>query len=329
LGVWHGEEPFEEFKKPAKIGRFMSEYGFQSLPEMSSIKKFTFPEDRDIHSKVMLTHQKHRIGYPVIDKYMKWYYRFPKDFEAYLYVSQVMQSFGMDMAIEAHRRAMPECMGTLYWQLNDCYPVASWSSVDYYGKWKALHYRVRDIYKEILVSPEIEKGLLNVYGVSDALKPVTAMLDLALYDFTGKLLKEKKKQIEIMPNSGKVYYSESVNQFIGGHSKNDLVLVAKVTRDKEQLAENHFFFVYPKDLKLQKNKINFTTRKLEKGYELTFTSDVFAKEVFLSTDDGKGFFTNNFFDLIPGQPVKTVFLIDKDIPDVKKTIKVYSLVDAY
>ena len=328
-GIWHGQEPFEAFKKPENIGRFMSEYGFQSLPEMSSVKKLTLPEDWDIHSKVMLTHQKHRIGYPVIDKYMKWYYRFPKDFQGYLYVSQVLQSFGIDMGIEAHRRAMHHCMGTLYWQLNDCYPVASWSSVDYYDKWKALHYRVRDIYKNILVSPVIEKGKLNVYVVSDELEPRTATLGLVLYDFNGKLLKENKKQIEITPGSSKIYFSESINQFTGGHSKNDVILVAKVIGDNEQLAENHFFFVYPKDLKLKKGKISFTSKKVENGYELTFTGDTFAKEVFLSTDDGKGFFTNNFFDLIPGQPVKTVFQIDEDIPDIAETVKVYSLVDSY
>ncbi len=328
-GVWHGQEPFEEFKKPENIGRFMSEYGFQSLPEMSSIKKFTIPEDRDIHSQVMLTHQKHRIGYPVIDKYIKWYYRFPKDFRAYLYISQLLQSYGMDMAIEAHRRSMPRCMGTLYWQLNDCYPVASWSSVDYYGKWKALHYRVRDIYRKILVSPVIEKNRLNVYVISDARQPLNGTLEMKLYDFKGKLVKSVKKDTEVAPNSSQIYYSVPAGKFLNGHAKNDVILTAKFTGENGQQAENHFFFVYPKNLMLQKGKISFTSQKVENGYELTFTSDIFAKEVFLSTDDGKGFFTVNFFDLIPGQPVTTVFQIDEEIPDLQKAVKVYSLVDSY
>ena len=328
-GVWHGQEPFEVFQEPEHIGRFMSEYGFQSLPEMSSIKKFTLPEDRDVHSKVMLTHQKHSIGYPVIDKYISWYYRFPKDFEAYLYVSQVLQSYGVGMAIEAHRRANPLCMGTLYWQLNDCYPVASWSSVDYYDKWKALHYRVREIYKPILVSPVIENGELQVYVVSDRLEPVTAKLMLDLYDFDGKLLKQVGKEIQIAPNARKIHQHLDMNDFLGTHTKNDIVLVARVVSDDEVLAENHFFFVYPKDLALKKAKIEFNAVRTEEEYELTFSSDVFAKEVFLSTDNGDGFFTKNFFDLIPGQPVKTVFKTSKDILDLQQAIQVYSLTDSY
>ena len=328
-GVWHGQEPFEALKKPENIGRFMSEYGFQSVPEMSSIKKFTLPEDWDIHSKVMLTHQKHSIGYPVIDKYIKWYYRFPKDFEAYLYVSQLLQSFGIDMGIETHRRSMPQCMGTLYWQLNDCYPVASWSSVDYYDKWKALHYKVRDIYRQILVSPVEEKGRLRIYVVSDELNPVTADLILELYDFDGNRILQKKKEIQIAPNTSKIYEQFDVNGWLGRRMRNDIVLVARVVNGDEVLSENHFFFVYPKDLKLEKGEIDFSAEKVKNGYELTFNSDVFAKEVFLSTDDGKGFFTNNFFDLIPGHPVKTVFITDKEMTDIKDMIKVYSLVDSY
>jgi beta-mannosidase len=327
--VWHGQEPFEVFKKPENIGRFMSEYGFQSVPEMSSIKRFTLPEDWDIHSKVMLTHQKHSVGYPVIDKYIKWYYRFPKDFEAYLYVSQVLQAFGMDMGIEAHRRSMPQCMGTLYWQLNDCYPVASWSSVDYYGKWKALHYRVRDIYRQILVSPVEEEGQLRIYVVSDEQIPVTAELSLELYDFSGKLLKNMTREIKIAPNTSDIYYKIGVNDYLGRRTKNDIVLVARVTAKDEILSENHYFFVYPKDLNLKKGKIKFTAEKTEGGYELTFTAETFAREVFLSTEDGKGFFTNNFFDLIPGKEVTTKFIIDDEVQDVQKAIKVYSLADSY
>ena len=111
--------------------------------------------------------------------------------------------------------------------------------------------------------------------------------------------------------------------------RNDIVLVAMVVKGDEVLSENHFFFVYPKDLDLKKGKIEFSAEKTERGYMLTFTATDFAKEVFLSTEDGKGFFTNNFFDLIPGKEVTTEFIIDADVPDVQKTVQVYSLVDSY
>jgi beta-mannosidase len=328
-GIWHAQEPFENFKKPEFIGRFMSEYGFQSLPEMSSIKKFTLPEDRDISSKVMKMHQKHRIGYPVIDKYMKWYYRWPKDFEAYVYVSQLLQSFGIDMAIETHRRSMPHCMGTLYWQLNDCYPVASWASVDVYNKWKALHYKVRDIYKEVLVSPDVEDGKLNVYVVSDALQPKEAGLMVRLYDFNGKLLKENKENVTIKPNASRIYFSVNADKYLRGIDKRRVVLVAEVKEGEKQIAQNHFFFVYPKDLNLRKADITLSSEKISDGYRLTLTTDKFAKEVFLSTDDGNGFFTKNFFDLIPGRPVTLVYETDKKTENIKDFIHIYSLVDSY
>jgi beta-mannosidase len=328
-GVWHAQEPFENFQKEEFIGRFMSEYGFQGCPEMSSVNKFTLPEDHDIKSEVMLTHQKHRIGYPVIDKYMKWYYHKPKNFEAYLYVSQVQQAFGIGMAFEAHRRAMPFCMGTLYWQINDCYPVTSWSSVDVYGKWKALHYKARNLYKQIMVSPFVKDKNLDIYVVSDKPEPVNAQLDLKLYDFTGNLVKEIQEEILVKPNSSHVYYSSPVDEFLEGNKMQDVVLVTRVLKEDEEIAVNDFFFVVPKNLNLPESNISVESKRILKGYELTFTSDAFAKDVFLSTGDGEGFFTNNFFDIVPGVPVKLVFEIKKDNFDPDKDLKIYSLIDSY
>lgn len=328
-GVWHAQEPFENFQKEEFVGRFMSEYGFQGCPEMSTINKFTLPEDHDINSEVMLTHQKHRIGYPVIDKYMDWYYQKPKDFEAYLYVSQVQQAFGMGIAFEAHRRAMPHCMGTLYWQINDCYPVTSWSSVDCYGKWKALHYKSRELYKEFMISPFVDGKNLDIYVVSDKLQDVNAKLELQLFDFDGHLLKKSTNDLQVLANNSKVCFSEPVEEFLKGHSNQEVVLVSMLIQDKEVLAENHFFFALPKDLKLSNTDISVESKKVSNGYELTFTSQTFAKEVFLSTEDGKGFFSNNFFDIIPGYPVKVIFSNCHYNFDAEKDLNIYSLVNSF
>ena len=328
-GVWHGQYPFEYFTKPEHIGRFVSEYGFQSLPDMSTIKKFTLPEDRHIDSEVMKAHQKHRIGYPVIDKYFKWYYNKPKDFESYVYLSQVMQAYGIGMGIEAHRRARPMCMGTLYWQLDDVWPVASWSSVDYYGKWKALHYKVKELYKPVLVSPFEEDGKLNVYIVSDKKEDTEAVLTVELYDFNGKLINKYGKSLTIPANSSKVYFTENIKSLPNNHTVNDLVMVAKVITPEKTLAENEFFFVKPKDLALKKPNIKLKTEKNETGYKLTVTTDTFAKDVYLSTENGEGFFTKNYFDIIPGIPVVLNLETDSTYDDVAKVIKVMSLVDSY
>ncbi len=148
-GVWWGEEPFEKYAE--KTGRFMSEYGFQSYPMISTIRRFC-PEDQlSIDSPTLRSHQKHGRGREIIDKAMRQYYGFDSkalNLEDYCYVSQLLQAWGVGYGIFQHIKQQPHCMGTLYWQLNDCWPVASWSSIDYYGNWKALHYRAQDLFSD-------------------------------------------------------------------------------------------------------------------------------------------------------------------------------------
>jgi beta-mannosidase len=265
----------------------------------------------------------------VIDKYFDWYYQTPKDFEAYLYVSQVQQAMGMGIAFEAHRRAMPHCMGTLYWQINDCYPVTSWASIDSYGNWKALHYKARQLYQTFMLSPFVEDKQLNIYVVSDKLTDQSASLNMKLYDFSGKLLKEETKDILVKANASGIYYSEAVKSFLKKYSKKDVVLRVKLESGKQSLAENDFFFVHSKDLHLKKGSIKMTSKKTEKGYEIRLQATTFSKDVQLSTDDGAGFFTNNFFNLIPGIPVTVELEIEKEGFQPEKDVKIYSLRDSY
>ncbi len=148
-GVWWGEESFEKYAE--KTGRFMSEYGFQSYPMMSTVRRFC-PEDQlYIDSPTMKNHQKHGRGREIIDKAMRQYYGFDSktlNLEDFCYVSQLLQAWGTGYGIFQHIKQQPHCMGTLYWQLNDCWPVASWSSIDYYGNWKALHYRAQALFAD-------------------------------------------------------------------------------------------------------------------------------------------------------------------------------------
>jgi beta-mannosidase len=148
-GVWWGEQPFEMYKE--KTGRFMSEYGFQSYPDYSTVCRYC-PEDQlSIDSPTMKSHQKHGRGLEIIDKAMMQYYGVDSkslSLEDFCYVSQLLQAWGMGYGIYQHLTQQPHCMGTLYWQLDDCWPVASWSSIDYYGNWKAIHYRARDLFDD-------------------------------------------------------------------------------------------------------------------------------------------------------------------------------------
>ncbi|UUZ86276.1 hypothetical protein LJK88_24420 [Paenibacillus sp. P26] len=155
-GVWHAVEPFEKYN--VHIGRFMSEYGFQSFPEYRSVRAYAEEKDLALESEVMLAHQKNGRGNQLIKQYMDMYLPGPKDFPSFLYLSQVLQAEAMKTAIEAHRRRKPFCMGSLYWQMNDCWPVASWAGMDYYGRWKALQYYAKRSFSDILLSIDGTSG---------------------------------------------------------------------------------------------------------------------------------------------------------------------------
>jgi beta-mannosidase len=182
-GVWWGEEPFEVWLP--KTGRFMSEYGFQSYPQMSTIESFTLPEERYLESAAMKNHQKHPRGVQIINKTMEQYAYVPAHLEDYVRVSQEIQAYGIGKAIEAHRLKRPYCMGTLYWQLNDCWPCASWSSIDFYGNWKLLHHTVKEKFAPVIVATEeLPNGAKNIYVVNDLLHEVTGEIVITHQDNT-------------------------------------------------------------------------------------------------------------------------------------------------
>ncbi len=329
--VWHAQDPFEVFLEKENIPRFMSEYGFQSLPEMKTIEAFTLPEDRSIDTEVMKNHQKHRIGYPVIDTYLKRDYQWPKDFESYVYVSQVLQAKGIKMAIEAHRRSMPFCMGTLYWQLNDCWPVASWSSVDYYNRWKALHYKVRDAYAPVLLSPVIEKDSVNIYLVSDRFKEEKGELLITLMDFKGEIIEELRHKVTVPANTSQRMLSMPLGSILKGHQTSEVVLSAKLMEDGSATAQNNLYFEAPKDLNLEKPEISYTIEKLnDKTLQITLGAKSLAKDVCLTFPELEGSLSDNYFDLIPGENRIISFTCNESVDKVKRqVVQIKSLIDSY
>jgi beta-mannosidase len=332
--VWHGKKPFETFN--TQVGRFMSEYGFQSYPEMESVKQFTLPEDRTLESKVMQAHQKcmaddlkdKAYGNRLIKHYMDQYYKESKDFESYLYVSQILQSKGVKVAIEAHRRNMPKCMGTLFWQINDCWPVASWSSIDYYGRWKALQYAAREVYKEQMISTIIENGKINVYVASDKLSPISGQIELSLLDFKGNVLWTNKIQATIAANNSSLVCSIDEATLPINFDKNEVVLQVKLLENKKELAVSNFYFVPEKEMKLQQPKISIKTTKKGNSIQLTLKSDVLAKDIFVTFPDAKGSYSDNYVDLLPGVEKIITFSPDSAIGKQIKP-KVISLFDTY
>lgn len=298
--VWWGRKPFGAYGK--HVGRFMSEYGFQSLPAYASIAAFSPDSSRYLISPVLRAHNKHPAGYAIINQYMRRNFREPENLKEYILVSQLLQSMGMKIAIEAHRRAMPKCMGSLYWQLNDCWPVVSWSGIDYFGRWKALQYKLQHLFAPVLVSPVFTNNRVEIYLVSDLLKPEKVLLKATLMDFNGKVYWQKKEPVNMEANTSKRISSTEMDSLLRATGKNKVFLHVEIRQKNRLLAENNLFFAKTKDLALPKPQIQYKITKRNGIYEISLSSKVFVKDVFLDWPDDTGVFSDNYFSLLPDRP---------------------------
>ncbi len=328
--VWHGGVSFEEYEK--HHWRFVSEYGFQSFPEMRTIESFTVPEDRtSIFTPVMLAHQKNKQGNSIIQNYISRYYPQPKDFASFLYISQVLQAEGVKIGAEHFRRLRPETMGSIFWQLNDCWPVASWSSIDYYGRWKALQYYARRFYAPILVSPNVEGSSMNVYIVSDKTEPQTAVLRVRLLDFDGKALLEESHDVNITPLASKVYLSWPLEKLFnaGAADTSRVFIVADLTAGGAELSRNLLYLAPVKDVHLRPAHLTVETTGAEGKYQIRITSPVLARSVYLSFGDLDVQVSDNYFDVLPGETAVITATTTASIDALKAQMKVISLTDAF
>ncbi|MDG5798883.1 glycoside hydrolase family 2 protein [Marinilabiliaceae bacterium ANBcel2] len=326
-GVWWGMEPFEMYRE--KVSRFMSEFGFQSFPAWSTIKEFTIAEDRELWSDVMLSHQKHPVGNETIKEYMQRWYPEPKNFEKFVYVSQIMQAQGVGDGIAAHREAMPYSMGTLYWQFNDCWPVTSWSSRDYYGNWKPLHYYVRRIYEPLALSATIEDDNLKVFVISDLRELVDGELYIDLVDFNGSVISSIEVDFEAESNRGNLVYESSVDELINDLSVNNIALSISASVDNYDLSDIYHYFSLPKEMALQPVNYDIDVVKSTQGYRVTLSSDYLSRHTRLNIDGYSGWWSDNYFDLIPGDKKVIVFETEETITDFEEKLTVISLVDAF
>jgi len=312
-GVWWGKEPFETYA--THIPRFMSEYGFQSFPEIASVRKYATPDDYDIFSEVMKSHQRSSIGNGTIEYYMLKEYDKPKDFESFLYVNHVLQAEGIKYGLEGHRRAMPYCMGSLYWQINDCWPVASWSSTDYYQNWKALQYYVKKGFEQVLVSPFEEGVKFRVAIVNDRLETVNAELKLKLMDFDGQVIWEEASLVEIPANSSKNYFDVNKSEYLRRKDSRKLVFTCELIEGGKILSKNTYYFNPFKELRLSSPIVEHLIEKTETGFDIELKTNKLAKNLYLQIGDEKGFFSDNYFDLLPNE--KLVINLKTEISEEK------------
>ena len=302
--VWHGKAPISDYD--SEKSRFFSEYGFQSFPEFESVKRYApYPEDWDIRSEVMMSHQRggdH--ANELIETYLLNEYKKPRDFRAFLYMNHVLQGDAIKTAIESHRRQMPYNMGTLFWQHNDCWPVASWASRDYYGRWKAQHYYVRKAYDDILISPVVEGDDLKVYAVSDRLENTSGRLQLQVCQFDGTVVHHWDKSVGISGNDSRVCFSAPLAKLLEGADRGTVYVRVDYTDKSGRVYHNNYCLGKQKDMDYPKVDLQTEVRSIEGGYEVTVSADKFARAVCLSVADNESVYSDNYFDVQPKSSVQ-------------------------
>ncbi|GLQ17353.1 beta-mannosidase [Maritalea porphyrae] len=314
--VWHSSKDFEHYRtvKP----RFCSEFGFQSFPSMKVIEGFTEPEDRNVSSKVMDVHQRNEGGNSRIVETISRYFRFPDGFENMVYLSQVSQSLAMKTSIEFWRAQAPRCMGTLYWQLNDTWPVASWSSLEYGGNWKLTHYAAKRFFAPILITaqPDEENGDIVFYAVSDLEGASTLSLNIELVSISGEVNTHKVLDVECVPNSAQSVYRMKASDV----PTNAFLHFTWADKAGRKMGENDYLPQRPKAYAFETPAIEVRQSIAEDGgAQVTLVSDTPA--LFVTFDHGGAdIYSDNCFTLLPNRE-KTIYIARKRGGDTFNTAK--------
>lgn len=311
-GVWWGEMPYEIYRD--KVGRFNSEFGYQAYPSVSTLRKIDPALDND----VIQAHQKHARGELLMMKHVREYIGKPKDFEDYVYMSQLSQEYGLSIAVEAQRAAKPRSMGSLYWQLNDAWPVISWSSIDYYGNKKALQYRLKELFAPLYVGIKTVEDKYVLWVNNDNQTAFEGLLLLDVKDMKGKTVFSQKLPINIERNG--CHDIELGDDFCRAVRHPERIYVKMTVDDNDgKVFERLCFLTKPKDLKLKKTDITYDVLQDDGTVTLKVRSSALAKSVYVECRNAEGRFSDNFFDLEP-QNEKVITFVpenDTDVNDMK------------
>lgn len=331
--VWHGEKPFTDYRKIHP--RFMSEFGLQSFPCLKTVESFTLPEDRNLFSSVMESHQKCGNGNEKILSYLSQYFKYPKDFDSLLYVSQLIQLEGIRYGAEHWRRERDRCKGIIYWQLNDCWPVASWSSIDYFGRWKALHYAAKRFFQPVLASACEDGANVALFVSNESLSAFSGTLKWELKNSAGKAMKQGSVSVDVLPQSS----MQSANldfsrELTDKHLFRNTYLEYSLDDNSGAVSGGCVLFVKAKHFDFQNPEICFEVSENRGDYLIQLHSKTFAKFIEISLKTADAVFSDNYFDLSADEP-KTVFLLKKDLSqpltlaELKREITIRSYYDSY
>jgi beta-mannosidase len=264
---------------------------------------------------------------------MARYFGEPKDFASFLYASQVLQAEAVKIGVEHFRRERPRTMGTLFWQLNDCWPVASWSSIDYYGRWKALQYYATHFYAPVLVSPHIENGALTVYVVSDKTQPEQGELRLRIEHFDGTIVRKAAMPVTIAPLRSQIVFNLPLSDLqSSGQSPLDMASIfgaVDLTVGGHVVSSNVVYFAPSKQLELPQTPITTQLTQSSDGYDLKLQASDFARSVYVSFGDTDATFSDNYINLLPNEPATIHITSQASLDALKSHIKITSLADAF
>jgi beta-mannosidase len=288
----------------------MSEFGFESFPSIKTMSKVCPADQYDFFSPIMKNHQKNSAGNKKIMNYMKKRFSIPKDFLRQVIVSQITQAEAMEYGIEHWRRNRNDfhCMGSLYWQLNDCWQVASWSSLDYYGRWKALQYYTKRFYQSIFASVIESKESVELWGTNDTLQPFPGIYQWKILNSSGKELKGGSEESEILPCSSKqikIVDVKSINKIKLSRRNNVIFYVLLDKKTKQVVSRGFRLFENPKNFNLKDPNLQYQITKIKAdSLEIEVKSEKIAFYVFIDSDELDFIATDNFFPLMPNESIK-------------------------
>lgn len=305
--VWHSGKPFEAYFDV--VPRFCSEFGYQSFPEMKTIRQFADAGDFNVTSPVMEHHQRNPAGNSKIINMFAAYFRIPEGFENFVYLSQAQQALAIKTAVEYWRHLRPVCMGTIYWQLNDNWPVASWSSIDYFGRWKQLHYHAKRFFAPVIISSfQNKSGEVEIWVTNDTTAQAECAITLSVLDFAGSELKKLELKAKVKPGSAAKIAAYPAGKLIAAPDAGFMYL--RLEAQAGGLLHSHrneHFFTQYKRCELAEAKVSAKTRLNGGAMEITLSTDKPVFFLTLEMKDADGVFSDNSFTLIPGEPKTVVF----------------------
>jgi beta-mannosidase len=335
--VWHGMKPFGFYRQHAT--RFVSEFGFQSLPPLATVRTYAGEADWNMTSYMMEHHQRNAAGNGKIITYLTDHFRLPKDFTSLVYLSQLLQAECVRTGVEHWRRSKQRVGGALYWQLNDCWPVASWASLDYFGRWKALHYAARRFYAPVLLSAEEDGSRVALYVTSDLTGEWRGTVRWSLETLAGEARQSGEEAVSL-PALGAAqvcaldlagYLTAGPSITVSANIRRDLVLVYELWQSAERLSIGVLPFVPSKHLELDAPQLRTVVRGAEAGFAIEVTAKRLARFVWLELDGADAIFSDNCFDLPAGRTVTVTLpaLEGWTLQRVRESLRVRSLVDSF